>query len=246
MARDTRSALVTGAASGIGAAVARHLSDAGLDVIGVDREPVDGRAARRSHLVDLADEAAITELVGSRELPEVLDVVVSCAGIYRATPARDLDLAAYREVLEIDLTGALRLVTGLLPRLRASDAPRMLTITSVQAHVAEAGSLAYGVAKAGLTQATRVLAVELAGDGVLVNALAPGFVDTPMSRLPDGVSEHETEAFRTVYLEHRKIPLGRVAAPEEIAEVAGFLVSPRNTYLTGQVVVVDGGLTATF
>lgn len=93
---------------------------------------------------------------------------------------------------------------------------------------------------------TQCLAVDLAARGILVNAVAPGFVDTRMSKLPDGSSEYDTELFREVYIKHRKIPLGRPAQAEDIAGPVAFLCSDDAGYVTGQVLVVDGGLLATF
>lgn len=109
-----------------------------------------------------------------------------------------------------------------------------------------ARAIAYNSAKAALISITQCLAGDLAARGVLVNAVAPGFVDTRMSKLPDGSSEYDTELFREVYIKHRKIPLGRPAQPDDIAGPVAFLCSDDAGYVTGQVLVVDGGLLATF
>src|SRR5439155_3027345 len=106
-------------------------------------------------------------------------------------------------------------------------------------------SLAYDTSKAGLEGATRTLAVELGPHGVLVNALAPGFVRTRMS-IVNGEDELESEWFRSVYVEHRKLPLRRPAQPAEIAAHAAWLCSQENSYVTGQSLPVDGGLSVTF
>jgi len=122
---------------------------------------------------------------------------------------------------------------------------RILSITSIHGLRGEEQSLPYDVSKAGLEGATRTLAIELGPSGVLVNALAPGFVNTRMS-VVDGRNELESEWFETIYREHRKLPLRRAAEPDEIAAHAAWLCSEENTYLTGQVVTVDGGVTITF
>ena len=109
----------------------------------------------------------------------------------------------------------------------------------------EENSLSYDISKAGLEGGTRTLAIELGPRGVLVNALAPGFVNTRMS-IVDGRNELESEWFRTVYVENRKLPLRRAAEPSEIAAHAAWLCSEENTYVTGQSLRVDGGLTVTF
>jgi NAD(P)-dependent dehydrogenase (short-subunit alcohol dehydrogenase family) len=108
------------------------------------------------------------------------------------------------------------------------------------------GSLAYGASKGGLVNATRILACDLAPLGIRVNAVAPGFIDTPMARFPDGTSEHDTDWFRDIYIRWGRIPLRRPAPPEEVAGPILFLCSAAASYVTGHVLVVDGGLTATF
>jgi len=122
---------------------------------------------------------------------------------------------------------------------------RILSVTSIHALRGEERSLSYDVSKAGLEGGTRTLAIELGCHGVLVNALAPGFVATRMATV-DGVNELESDAFHEVYVEHRRLPLRRAAQPSEIATHAAWLCSSDNTYLTGQVVTVDGGVTITF
>jgi NAD(P)-dependent dehydrogenase (short-subunit alcohol dehydrogenase family) len=116
---------------------------------------------------------------------------------------------------------------------------------TVRTLVREALSLSYDVSKAGLNAVTRTLAIELGPSGVLVNALAPGFVRTRMSVM-EGQDELESQWFEDVYRRYGKLPLRRAAEPPEIAAYAAWLCSDQNTYLTGQVVTVDGGVTATF
>ena len=122
---------------------------------------------------------------------------------------------------------------------------RVIHITSIHGTHTEAGASAYSMAKAALNQYCRSMAIDLAPKGILVNAIAPGFVETPMS-IVDGVSELESEWFKQNYAEGHHLPLRRAGQPEEIAGVAFFLAGPDATYLTGQVLTVDGGLTITF
>jgi 3-oxoacyl-[acyl-carrier protein] reductase len=123
---------------------------------------------------------------------------------------------------------------------------RIIHITSIHGERAEAKASAYAMAKAALNQFCRSLAVELAPREILVNAIAPGFVDTEMSIRADGVNELKTDWFRTHYVDGHHLPLRRAGRPEEIAGVAAFLGGPDSSYITGQVITVDGGLTITF
>lgn len=255
MATSSAAALVTGAASGIGAATAALLAARGAHVTAVD---VDAEALARSVaaireaggsadpvVADLSDPESVQKLIAAQT--ERLDQVALCAGIYLATPADGPDyLAAYRRVLEVNATSAIQLLLGLAPRLRESATPRAVTISSIHAMSGEAGSSAYAASKGALVAATRALAVELAPDGILVNSIAPGFIDTAMAVRPDGTNEHDSEEFLATYVERGKLPLRRPGTAEEVAEAAGFLLSPANGYITGHVLVVDGGLTATF
>jgi NAD(P)-dependent dehydrogenase (short-subunit alcohol dehydrogenase family) len=130
--------------------------------------------------------------------------------------------------------------------LAASDCARIVNVASVQGFRGTTGSLAYGAAKGALVNLTRGLACELAPRGINVNAVAPGFVDTPMARLEDGRTEYETDWFREVYLRHGKIPLRRPGTADEVAAAILFLCTPGSSYVTGHVLTVDGGMTATF
>lgn len=256
----SRTALVTGAASGIGAAIAARLNRSGhsvvlldVDATGLDRRiseiaATGGRAAGIvADLADLGRPGAASELVSRiRDHSSTLDVLVNAAGIAETGPTADLDMASYHRVLDVNLDGMVALTVSLIPLLRSSSSARVLNIGSVQGLSSAAGTLAYATSKGGVHAFTRSLAVDLAVDGILVNALAPGFVDTPMARLADGSTEFETAWFQEVYVNHGRIPLRRPARPDEVAAVAEFFVSADNTYVTGQVVAVDGGLGATF
>lgn len=251
--QDASTVLVTGAASGIGAATARTLAAVGATVVCVDVAPegldrtvraiteAGGRA--RAQAADLGDEDAAVRIAADVSR---LRGLVHCAGVARSTPIADLERTVFDRVLDVNFAAAVRLTAALLPALRRATAPRVVFVSSIQAEHAEAGSLAYGASKAALNAAARTLAVELAADGVLVNAVAPGFVDTPMARRAEGGTEYDTDRFRRLYLEGGRLPLGRPARPEEVAHAVAFLLAPENTYITGHTLVVDGGLTATF
>lgn len=232
-------AVVTGTSNGIGLAIARALLASGTEVIGLDVEP--GVGGFETIGVDLADADAVVE-VAVRLAARDIDILVNCAGIFVASPLLELDLAAYRRLLAIDLDAAVLLMKHLGAGMAERGWGRIVNVTSVHAAVGEPGCLAYDVAKAGLEAATRVAAIELADHGVLVNAVAPGFVSTRMA-VTDGVDELEKPEFRSIYLEHARLPLRRGAAPEEVAALVLWLAGPANTYVTGETIKVDGGLT---
>jgi NAD(P)-dependent dehydrogenase (short-subunit alcohol dehydrogenase family) len=235
-----RHALVTGAANGIGRAVAERFRAEGAVVSGVDRE--EGAEFQ----FDLADTEGLPALVDGVEAQNgPLEVLVSVAGVYEPARAVEMTLDSYRRVLAVNLDAPIMLAQRCGRGMAERGYGRILSVTSIHGEFGEELSLSYDASKAGLNGATRTLAIELGPQGVLVNALAPGFVRTRMS-VVEGQDELESEWFKTVYLEHRKLPLRRAAEPPEIAAHAAWLCSEENTYLTGQVVRVDGGVTVTF
>lgn len=257
MQKQARVALVTGAGSGIGASIAIALARVGLAVACADRDPgaaeqtaktirsAGGNAA--AFRVDISDDEGVAELpalVAGALGP--VDVLVNNAGIGGEASTSSVSIDEVRSILRINLEGSLAVTLAFLPHLKESASGRILNIASIQGFRGARDSLAYGASKGALVNLTRGLACDLADDGILVNALAPGFVDTPMARLSDGKTEYETDWFQSIYVENARIPLRRPAEPDEIAQAALFFCSPQNTYVTGQVLPVDGGMTATF
>lgn len=242
-----RTALVTGGANGIGRAIVECFVKEGASVALVDREPapeLDGPVT--SFLFDLVDTERLDRLVDEVESAVgQLDILVNNAAIFEPALAVDLSLESYHRVLAVNLHApvflARRAARGMVERRYG----RIVSITSIHGQFGEEAALSYDVAKSGLNQATRTLAIELGRYGVLVNAVAPGFVATRMS-IVDGKNELESDWFHDVYVKHGKLPIRRSAEPWEIARHVAWLASGDNTYLTGQVVTVDGGLTATF
>jgi NAD(P)-dependent dehydrogenase (short-subunit alcohol dehydrogenase family) len=253
-----RRAVVTGSARGIGFAVARRLLLEGAQVVLADidqpaltvaaeklrGENLQGILTRQCDITDPEGLGRLTRAVHA-ELAG-LDILVNNAAILDGSSLESLTASRAAEVWQVNAWGAIACVRGLLPLLEKSGSARVVNIASVNGLRGTTTSLAYNSAKAALISITRCLAVDLAPRGVLVNAVAPGFVDTRMSKLPDGSSEYDTELFRDVYIRHRRIPLGRPGQPEDIAGPVAFLCSDDARYITGQVLVVDGGLLATF
>lgn len=242
--QPARRAVVTGAASGIGAALAGHLARSGLSVIGLDKDPCTAGGVQGIQC-DLSDLAATDRLISDLETERPVDVLVSCAGIFQEQYAADLTLADYHRTLNVNLHAPVLLMSRCAAQMAARGWGRIVAITSIHARFSEPGALAYDVAKGGLEAATRTLAIEHAADGVLVNAVAPGYVDTAMSVI-DGHNELDSQPFQEQYLHTGRLPARRAAQPDELAAAVAHLVSDANTYQTGSTVTIDGGLCARF
>lgn len=217
-----RIALVTGASRGIGAAIAACLSRAGARTL----------TPRRSEL-DLLDNASIDAYLAS--LHDPVDIIVNDAGINRLAAGTEMLDADIQETLQINLVAPMRLIRGLAPGMIARQYGRIVNISSIWSVVSKPRRVAYAVSKSGLNGLTRTLAVEMAPFNVLVNAVAPGYVNTELTKQNN--TRRELDAIR------QSIPMQRLAEPVEIAEIVAFLCSEKNTYITGQVIVADGGFT---
>ncbi len=238
--------IVTGASNGIGRAIAERFHADGRNVVGIDYAVATPSPPFPIIQFDLAETTAIVELCDRLERDHgPLGAVVNVAGIYEAIDPAAFSLDAYRRMLAVDLDAPVLLSATAGAIMAARGYGRIVNITSIRGDFAERGGLAYDTAKAGLNQATRTLALEFSGRGVLCNAVAPGFVETALS-IVDGVLETSTDEFRRFYFDGGRIPIGRAAQPSDIAGLVSWLASSDNTYVTGQVIRIDGGLSASF
>ena len=237
-----RRAIVTGGANGIGEAIVERLMLLGARVCVLDvEESTAGDVSVRVDLSQLeqvpgAAAEAISHLGG-------VDVLVNCAGVSDSFDLRELELGRYSRVMNVNLHAPILLMSVCGRTMTSQGYGRIVNVTSVHGLVSEPGCIAYDTSKGGLNAATRVASIDLADGGVLVNAVAPGFVDTRMA-IADGVNELESEWFKNIYVDNAEIPLRRAAQAHEIARAVAWLASEDNTYLTGQVVTVDGGMAA--
>jgi 3-oxoacyl-[acyl-carrier protein] reductase len=158
----------------------------------------------------------------------------------------DSSIADLRRVWSVNLEAPIELMSLALNQMKEQAFGRVVNVTSVHARFSRKDCLAYDVAKAGLEAATRSAALTGADFGVLVNAVAPGFVRTQMSVNEEGIDEADTDEFHRDFVAHGRLPQMRAAQPGEIAKAVAWLASRDNTYTTGQTITIDGGLTITF
>jgi len=231
-----KKALVTGGTRGLGAAISARLRDAGYQVTVTGTSPRG--TAPRGCLYLQCDFADLDQVeAASRHAARMrLSVLVNNAGINRVAPVQELAPADYREVQQVNVEAPFRLCAAVLPGMRRRRYGRILNITSIYGVVSCPGRAAYSASKFGLLGLSRAMALEAAADNVLVNCLAPGFIDTDLTRRVLGAKGMRLAASR--------VPLRRLAKPDEIARFAAFLVGTENSYATGQNFVVDGGYTS--
>lgn len=215
-------ALVTGASRGIGEAIVQRLMADGYNVLAPTRQEMD-----------LESNTSIDAYLS--QIKDHIDILVNDAGINRISTLSDIKDQDVEDTLQINLIAPLRIIREVSPHMQKNGFGRILNISSVWSVVSLAGRISYTMSKAALNGMTRSLAVELAPYNILVNAVAPGYVLTDLTRQNN--SEAELETIR------KTIPLQRLAEPQEIANTVAFLCSEQNTYLTGQTLVVDGGFT---
>lgn len=234
-------ALVCGAATGIGAAVVRRFVDEGAVVLacGVPLPPFDGAL-----ICDVTDDAQVRAAVAAAiERHGRIDVLVNAAGVIVNDDAAAIDDAVWTRQHEINLAGTMRTMRAVLPGLVAQGSGSIVNIASVAAFNAGAGAASYAASKAGVVALSRSAAHAYGQKGVRVNALCPGWVDTPMAvkEMQDmahelGITEIEAR-MRTV----ARIALARMARPEEMAAACLFLASDEASFITGAALVADGG-----
>lgn len=250
-----RKAVVTGAARGIGEAIARRLTSEGASVVIADIDLAEaeavaaslpGAAATRVDIASDTSVAAFADFVGNRF--GGCDILVNNAAILDMTGIETMTMAHYRKVLDINQDGAVRATLTLLPLIKTAKGPRrIVNIASIMGVRGQPESVPYSVAKGAIVNFTRAVAADLGRHGITVNAVAPGFIDTRMAHLPDGSGhEHDTDWFKDIYLKYGRILLGRAGRPEDIAGPVYFLCSDDAAYVTGQILLVDGGVSATF
>jgi gluconate 5-dehydrogenase len=239
-------ALVTGAYRGLGFAIAQGLAAAGATVALNGRRPTELEAAAKaladaghratSHVFDVTDAAAVRKAVAAIEaLHGHLDIVVNNAGIQRRSPLVDFKHEDWNDIIATNLTAPYLVSQAALPGMIARRSGKIIHIASLMSELGRPTVVPYTAAKGGVRQLTRGMAVELAAHNIQVNAIAPGYFATEMNRaLIDNAEFNAWVCKRT--------PAGRWGEPGEIAGLAVFLASRAADYITGQMIVIDGGM----
>jgi len=242
---SSRVAIVTGAASGIGYASAQLLAERGATVIGIDRQKTMPPGID-PFVCDVIDHVGLEHCVNQTMKGHGrLDILINNAGFQYTAHHNQSTLEQWRHTQAVNLEAMYVLAKLVTPHMIESQYGRIVNVGSVQGIASGADVGAYAATKGGIHAWTRSLAFEMAEYGILVNAVAPGAIHTPMSVI-DGVDVKRTDEFREWYERRRRIPLGRAGEVEEVAKSIAFLCGSECTYITGQVLVVDGGLTMTF
>lgn len=241
-------ALVTGAANGIGLATAQTLGRRGYRVVIADRDAAGAEAAATAAAlegiaacavtVDVTDTASVERMVAAvQDRFGGLDLLVNNAGVPGKHVTAQMSDTEWLAMLDVNLHGAFRCARAAYSLLRRSKSPSIVNIASIAGLAGMAGRAGYASAKAGILGLTRALAIEWGPDRIRVNAIAPGYVRTA------GFEQRMLSVLNDVAVElERLVPLGRLCTPEEVAGVVCFLASPDAGYITGQTIVVDGGV----
>lgn len=247
-------AIVTGGAMGIGFGIVRRFVEAGADVVVADLDgdlayreaaELEGPGKTISLGVDVSDG-----LAGQRMVDECVasfgkvDILVNNAGIYPMTPLLEMSRETWQRVIDVNLTGLAFVSKAVGARMvEQGSGGKIINIASIDAlHPSMVGLAAYDSSKGGVLMFTKAFALEMAPHGVHVNAIAPGGISTEGTAAPlqgSGMTEEQMAAMMEQFI--AQIPLGRMGEPDDIAKVATFLASPASDYITGELIVVDGG-----
>ena len=249
-------ALVTGGAQGIGRFIVKRFLEEGASVIIAD---IDQDEFKRNFKKDtdnlLFIEADLSHSDGIDKIYKqvyskfkILNILVNNAAILDATPLKKLTMSHFNHVINNNMNTVLSVTLKFIDILKSKkEKNKILNISSIMGLRGSKDSIPYSTAKGGVINLTRCLAVDLAKYNINVNAICPGFINTRMALLPDGSGhEYETDMFKDVYLKHERIPLNRTGKSEDISGPAFFLCSKDSDYITGQMLMVDGGISAIF
>ena len=243
----SRVAVVTGAASGMGRTIGRHLADRGhrvalldLDGDGAERAAEELRAQGKPAMgrkVDVADRAAVDQALGDvRAEFGPIEIMVTSAGLDEFESFTKISIAAWDRMVAVNLTGTFHCLQAVVPDMLAARWGRIVTISSSSAQSGAARMAHYVASKGGVVGLTKALAVELAPHGITVNTIPPGFIDTPMARRAEAAGN-----LPSIDAIAARTPVRRAGTPDDVAAACAFLCSDEAGYITGQLIGVNGG-----
>lgn len=213
-------ALITGSSRGIGSAIARKFKSNGFNLLTPSRNELN-----------LNDNLSIEAYCKKIEVD--IDVIINCAGVNTIATLNELDDAALNSMIQINLLAPLKIIQCLNDKMGKNCLGHIVNISSIWSFISKEGRCGYSAAKAGINGMTRTLALEFAPKNILINSVAPGYVNTELTKQNNTPEDLANIA--------SLIPLQRLAEPEEIANLVYFLSSDMNTYITGQTIIIDGG-----
>ncbi|HTC69658.1 MAG TPA: SDR family NAD(P)-dependent oxidoreductase [Acidothermaceae bacterium] len=238
---DSKVAIVTGAASGIGKAIAEKFVSEGAYVVGADIADVTLTAQTQRYesvQCDITHESDVERLIAAAESVGSLNILVNCAGVSTKVPIDEMPAAEWQRILDVNLNGAAFGIKYAVRAMKRAGSGSIVNIASVAAFsTTSLYNTVYAASKGAIVSLTRALVYELSPHGIRINAVSPGLVDTPILRSHGAAGVQERID---------RVPLGRLGTPEEMAAVVAFLASDAASYITGQTIIVDGGLTSVF
>lgn len=215
-------ALITGGTGGIGSTIVRKFVENDINVI-----------SPRSFEMNLLEKESIKKYIDC--IDEDVDILINCAGINPLAGIEEITDEDIYSTLEVNLISNIRLMQLLIPKMVKNRFGRIVNFSSIWSTVSKERRIIYSATKAAINAVTRTISIETAKYNVLINSVAPGYVDTPLTRKNNSIEE--------IKKIEEKIPIGRIATPSEIAELVLFLACEKNSYITGQTIFIDGGYT---